>query len=166
VDRPPPEPPRPERNETPAERLDRNLDELLAELRVSVTGVQVLFAFLLSLPFTNRFGQLSSSERDLYLATLMLTAVTSAVLIAPAAYHRWLFRQAAKARVVAIGQVLALVALILLATSITLAVALVVVVLSGATTAVVIASSVYVVFLGLWVAAPLAVRGSAGRDHT
>jgi Family of unknown function (DUF6328) len=68
------------RDETEAERADRNLAELLQELRVAGLGVQVLFGFLLSLPFTNRFTKLSHGQRDLYLATPVLAAVATALL--------------------------------------------------------------------------------------
>src|SRR5271170_6950459 len=75
------------REETEAQRNDRNLAELLQELRVAGLGVQVLFGFLLSLPFTNRFSQLSRGQRDLYLAVLVLDAVATALLLGPVAYH-------------------------------------------------------------------------------
>src|ERR1700704_1437487 len=81
------------RDESQAERDDRNLAELLQELRVAGLGVQVLFGFLLSLPFTTVFKQLSGAERDLYLACLILAAVATALLLGPVAYHRVVFRQ-------------------------------------------------------------------------
>ena len=76
------------RDESEAERTDRNLAELLQELRVAGLDVQVLFGFLLSLPFTSRFTRLSGGQRDLYLACL-LAAVATALLLGPVAYHRW-----------------------------------------------------------------------------
>src|SRR5947208_11482781 len=88
------------RHETEAERIDRNLIELLQELRVAGLGVQVLFGFLLSLPFTNQFRKLGSGERDLYLATLVLATVATALLLGPVAYHRLVFRQRQKERLV------------------------------------------------------------------
>src|SRR6201995_3001389 len=81
-----------ERDETQAERDDRNLIELLQELRVGGLGVQVLFGFLLSLPFTSQFKQLDGSDRDLYLACLILAAVATAILLGQAAYLRVVFR--------------------------------------------------------------------------
>ena len=75
------------------EDLDRELIELLNELRVALPGVQVLFAFLLILPFSQGFPKLSGFQRDLYLASLLLTAVASVLLIAPSAFHRILWRQ-------------------------------------------------------------------------
>ncbi len=80
------------RAETPDERLDRNLEELLQELRVILPGVQVLFAFLLVVPFNQRFGQVTGFQRDLYLATLLCAAAASACLIAPSIQHRIAFR--------------------------------------------------------------------------
>ncbi len=82
-----------QRDESEAQRDDRNLAELLQELRVAGMGVQVLFGFLLSLPFTNRFGTLSPAQRDLYLASLVLAAVATALLLGPVAYHRLVFRR-------------------------------------------------------------------------
>src|SRR5919201_4488054 len=80
------------REETEEERLDRNLAELLQELRVAQTGVQVLFAFLLVLPFNNRFTEVSEYERGVYYATLLLAAAATLFLIVPSAHHRILFR--------------------------------------------------------------------------
>src|SRR6266513_2050259 len=85
-----------ERDETPAERLDRNFNELLGELRIALPGVQVLFAFLLTVPFAQGFTKMSGFERGVYFAVLLLTAVSSAFLIAPTAYHRLQFRQGRK----------------------------------------------------------------------
>src|SRR5947207_7590856 len=80
------------RDETPLERWDRNFTELLQELRVAQTGVQVLFAFLLVLPFNQRFTEVSSYEKAVYFATLVLAAAATLFLIAPSAHHRILFR--------------------------------------------------------------------------
>ena len=82
----------PGRNETPLERCDRNLTELLAEVRVVQTGVQVLLAFLLVAPLNARFGGLSSFQRGVFFATLITTATAAVLLIAPTAHHRVLFR--------------------------------------------------------------------------
>src|SRR6201992_3698148 len=96
------------RQESQAERDDRNLAELLQELRVAGLGVQVLFGFLLSLPFTTVFKQLSGGERDLYLACLILAAVATVLLLGPVAYHRLVFRQGMKERLVTTANVLGL----------------------------------------------------------
>src|SRR3954468_19990152 len=89
-------PPEAERDETPFERADRNLTELLNELRVALPGVQVLFAFLLGVPFTQRFSDLTSYQVDVYYGVLICTAAATAFLIAPSAHHRIEFRQGDK----------------------------------------------------------------------
>ena len=76
------------RHESQDQRDDRNVAELLQELRVAGLGVQVLFGFLLGLPFTARFSELGQSQRDLYVAVLLLAAVATVLLVAPVAYHR------------------------------------------------------------------------------
>src|SRR5947207_12901201 len=81
------------RDESEEERADRNLLELLQELRVAGLGVQVLFGFMLSLPFTTRFAKLSQPQRELYLASLLLAAISTALLLGPVAYHRLVFRR-------------------------------------------------------------------------
>ena len=81
-----------ERNETAHERADRHLAELMQEVRVAQTGVQVLFGFLLTVPFTARFDHLASAPRHLYLATLCMAGAAAMLLIAPGAQHRVLFR--------------------------------------------------------------------------
>ena len=84
------------RNETELERLDRNLVELLNELRVALPGVQVLFAFLLVLPFNSRFDEVTSFQRGVYLFTLIVTTISAVLLIAPSMHHRIEFRQGNK----------------------------------------------------------------------
>src|SRR4051812_16467727 len=91
------------RNETPLERLDRNLVELLQEVRVVQTGVQVLFAFLLTAPLSARFPVLSSFQRYDYFATLLSAGAAAVLLIAPTAYHRILFRCGDKAYLVQVA---------------------------------------------------------------
>ena len=76
-----------DRDETPAERIDRNFNELLQELRVSQTGVQILTGFLLTVPFTQRFPQLTAFQRDVFYITLLAATVSAACLIAPSAAH-------------------------------------------------------------------------------
>ena len=79
--------------ESKSERIDRELIELLNELRVALPGVQVLFAFLLAVPFAQGFTKVTSFQRGSFFAVLMCTAISSALLIAPSAYHRIHFRQ-------------------------------------------------------------------------
>src|SRR5436309_6410849 len=113
------------RKESEAERLDRNLGELLQELRVAGLGVQVLFGFLLSLPFTNRFSHLGPGQRNLYLATLVLAALATALLLGPVAYHRLVFRQGQKERLVRAASVMAIAGLVTVGLAVSAAVLLV-----------------------------------------
>src|ERR687893_3166589 len=85
-------PPLSDRNETELERCDRHLSELMQEVRVAQTGVQVLFGFLLTVPFTVRFDELAAGQRRIYFATLALAGTAAVLLIAPSAQHRVLFR--------------------------------------------------------------------------
>src|SRR3954451_13284736 len=91
------------RNETPLERCDRNLAELMQEVRVAQTGVQVLFGFLLTVPFTVRFNHITPTERAVYFTTLMLAGAAAMLLIAPTSQHRLLFRCGDKHRLVIIA---------------------------------------------------------------
>src|SRR5437868_6130425 len=119
------------RYETEEERLDRNLSELLQELRVAQTGVQVLFAFLLVLPFNNRFTKVTSYEKGVYFATLLLAAAATLLFIAPSAHHRILFRLQDKHHVVATANKLALAGTACLALAMTGAVLLITTFLFG-----------------------------------
>jgi O-antigen/teichoic acid export membrane protein len=108
--------------ESLVQRNDRNLSDLLQELRVAGLGVQVLFGFLLSLPFTMRFTELDGAQQDLYKATLLCTALSTALLISPVAYHRWVFRRHEKGRLLRMANVLALLGLASVALAISLAI--------------------------------------------
>jgi hypothetical protein len=88
------------RDETESERLDRNFADLLQELRVAQTGVQILFAFLLTLPFAARFATVDEFERVVYLVALLSATAAAALIIAPVAYHRMLFRRGRKPELV------------------------------------------------------------------
>ncbi len=100
-----------ERHETEAERIDRNLTELLQELRIAGLGVQVLFGFLLSLPFTNHFSALDHPQRNLYVIDIIVAALAAGLLTAPVAHHRLLFRHHEKARILRRANVMALLGL-------------------------------------------------------
>jgi len=102
-------------DETPKERVDRELIELLNELRVALPGVQVMLGFLLTVPFTQRFGQLLDARRDTYYATFACTAVSVVLLIAPSAQHRLLFRHPDKEKLLLRANRLAIAGLALLA---------------------------------------------------
>src|SRR4029077_18263955 len=103
------------RRETALERLDRNLEELTGELRVVVTGVQVLFAFLLIVPFNSGFARVGSFERTVYLITLILAALSAVCTIAPSAHHRFLFRYDDKYHLVFLSNRIAIAGLAFLA---------------------------------------------------
>lgn len=90
----------PDRNETPAERLDRNWNELLQEMRVMQTGVQLIAGFLLTLPFQQAFDDLDDLQRWLYLVLVVLASVTTALMLVPIALHRRLFGEHVKERLV------------------------------------------------------------------
>ncbi len=108
--------------ETNKERLDRELVELLNELRVVLPGVQVLFAFLLTIPFTDRFAKLTEVQRDIYFAAFIATAVSSVLLVTPTAYHRLRWRQFDKEHMLRLSNVLAIVGISFLAVAIALVV--------------------------------------------
>src|SRR5256885_3009236 len=91
------------RPETERERVDRNLQEMLGELRVALPGVQVLFAFLLVVPFNQRFAQVTSFQRTVYFVTLLLTTASTVCLISPTVHHRIEFRRQHKETIVATG---------------------------------------------------------------
>jgi hypothetical protein len=143
-----------QRGEDPSETLDRNVGELLQETRVATAGVQFLFAFLLTLPFTQRFGQLTGFQRDLYPVTLLSTSCAAIVLIAPVAFHRVLFRQHEKQAVVTFADRALLVGLVLLLVGIASAVLLVLDVVLGRGWAVAGCALVTLLALYLWFALP------------
>ncbi len=146
------------RDESEAERADRNLAELLQELRVAGLGVQVLFGFLLSLPFTNRFTRLSQGQRELYLATLVLAAVATALLLGPVAFHRLVFRRGQKERLVRAANVMAIAGLAAVGLAVSAAVLLVTGYVTSTLPAVLITVLVTCMFGLLWFAFPLAYR--------
>src|SRR5919109_605441 len=113
------------RSESEFERLDRNLTELLQELRVALPGVQVLFAFLLTVPFSQGFTRMNGFQRELFFAVLLSTAVSTALLIAPTAHHRLLFRLRDKENLVQVSNRLAIAGLFVLLLSLTGAILLV-----------------------------------------
>ena len=154
-----------ERDETPAERVDRNFNELLGELRIALPGVQVLFAFLLTVPFASGFADLTGFQRGIYLAVLLCTAVATALLIAPTAYHRIVFRRGRKAQVLFFANRAAMVGLAFLAVAMTLAILLITHVLFGPAAAIPIAIAAGLVFVFLWYALPWAsARGAPPPD--
>ena len=119
------------RDETEDARLDRNLGELLQELRVALPGVQVLFAFLLAVPFQQNFTEISAFEKKVYFATLLCTAISAALLISPSAYHRLTFHFQQKRRLVFLANRFAIAGLGFLALAMTGAIMLITDVLFG-----------------------------------
>ncbi|MGW1892658.1 DUF6328 family protein [Streptomyces sp. NPDC002004] len=146
------------RRETPLERADRNFSELLQELRVTQTGVQILFAFLLTLAFTPRFPTLDGFERATYVTTLLLAMLSAALFTAPAALHRFLFQQHAKRQIVRVSSQLSRVGLGALALALTGSVLLVVDVAAGRTGGVAAGCGTLLVCVLLWGVLPRLVR--------
>jgi hypothetical protein len=144
-----------DRGESEKERLDRNLSELLQELRVALPGVQVLFAFLLVVPFNQRFPDITNFQQTLYFITLLLATAATACLIAPTAHHRVEFRAKDKKRIVFAATKLAIVGLVLLAAAMTGAVMLITDMLYHATTVAIVAGVVALGFLSLWFGWPV-----------
>ena len=140
--------------ETPKERRDRELGELLQEMRVAITGVQVLFAFLLSMPFTQRFGAVSQDERRVHLLATLSTAVSSLLLIAPAANHRLLFREGEKEDLLKSANRLVIAGLVMLAVSVVLSLYLAVSVVFSTATAVYVAGGVALLTFFAWFVFP------------
>jgi hypothetical protein len=157
-------PPDPERDETPYERADRNLAELLNELRVALPGVQVLFAFLLVVPFNAGYTRMTEFERKLYFGVLICTALASMLLIAPSIHHRLEFRKRDKEYLVLTANRLTIAGLTLLAVAMTGAITLITHVLFGTTATVITTATIALGFATVWYAIPLR-RLAAVRRH-
>lgn len=157
------------RDETHLERLDRNLEELTGELRVVVTGVQVLFAFLLIVPFNTGFAHVGRFEQTVYLVTLILAALAAVCTIAPSAQHRFLFRYDDKQHLVFYSNRLVICGLTSLALAMCGCLLLVTSKLFGIPTGVVTASLGALPFIFFWFAIPLRRRrlldARAGRPE-
>jgi hypothetical protein len=151
------------RVESDEERVDRNLGELLGELRIALPGVQVLFAFLLIVPFNPGFSDVTAFQEKLYFATLLCAAGATAFLIAPSVHHRISFRRQDKEYLVVAANQLAIVGLTLLAIAMTCAIVLVTDVLFGTATTVVAGLVVGATFAFLWYAVPIRRRLEIGR---
>jgi hypothetical protein len=152
------------RGETPLQRSDRNWDELLSELRVTQTGVAILFSLLLTVPFSARFEDVDGFGRRVYLTALLLAASSAVVLIAPVAYHRVLFQQRQKPHVVRVANRLALAGLALLALAITAVLLLVSDLLMPRPAAVGLAGAFGLLTLALWFVPALLRRRSRHPD--
>jgi Family of unknown function (DUF6328) len=146
------------REESEGERLDRNLGELLQELRVALPGVQVLFAFLLAVPFQQNFSEITPFQERVYFATLLCTAISAALLISPTAYHRLNFRQGKKEELVLVSNRLAIAGMIFLALAMTGAIMLITDVLFGRAATVAFSLAAAAMFVVFWGALPLRRR--------
>jgi amino acid transporter len=144
-----------ETEESDEERLDRELIELLNELRVALPGVQVLFAFLLGLPFTQRFEQITGATEVMYVVSLVSAAAASAFLIAPSAHHRLRWRSRDKEHLLRTSNRQAIVGMVLLALGIASAVYVVVSFLYGNAYGISVAGAVAALIAVLWYALPL-----------
>jgi Family of unknown function (DUF6328) len=152
-----------ENTEDHHERTAREQIELLQELRIVIPGVQVLFAFLLTVPFNQRFTELSTVQRDVFFATLLFTAAATALLIAPSAHHRLLFRQGVREERLKMGNILAILGLACLVPAMVGVVYVITDLIFGLTTALIVTVVMAVSFLLLWFALPLPYRGN-NRD--
>jgi hypothetical protein len=142
-------------NEDPKARLDRELIELLNELRVALPGVQVLFAFLLTLPFTQGFGKLNGAQRGVYFATFLCTALAVGLLIAPSSYHRLRFRHPDKEHMLQIANRLLIAGMAFLALAVTGVVYLITDLLFGVQWAAIATAGVAGWFAWFWYGLPL-----------
>jgi len=149
-------------DEPHSERLNRELIELMNELRVALPGVQVLFAFLLTVPFSNRFETITSGQRALYFATLVGTTIATVLFMAPTAYHRLRFRQGDKERMLRTSNLFAIVGIGSMAFSITLAITLIADLLFGVAAAAAVGAAAFLVMGVLWFAYPLSRRVREG----
>jgi len=154
-----------ERHETPAERLDRNWSELLQELRVTQTGIQILTGFLLILPFQARFATVSPFLVGVFLAAVLLAALATALVLAPVAAHRLLFRRHEKDVLVNLGGAMAKAGLICLAVTVGLVATLVVGVVVSETAGIVTGICALLAFALLWVVVPLSLSRRERARH-
>jgi hypothetical protein len=148
----------PQRDESPKERHDRELIELLNELRVALPGVQVLFAFLLAVPFAQGWKHITAFQKDVFFVAFLATTLSSVLLIAPTAYHRIGWRAEDKGRIVEASNKLALAGMLFLAVSIAAVVLLVTDYILGRTTAIATTAGTGALFVVLWCVLPLVGR--------
>jgi uncharacterized protein DUF6328 len=147
-------------DESRRERVNRELIELLNELRVALPGVQVLFAFLLAVPFSAGWDKVTSFQKDVFFATLVATSISTACFIVPTAYHRLNFRKREKENILLISNKFAITGILFLAASMIGAIVLITDAIYSDDAAVVTGVVALLVFGGLWLALPLIRRGS------
>ncbi|HKS47993.1 MAG TPA: DUF6328 family protein [Amycolatopsis sp.] len=141
--------------ETPHQRLARNVNELLSELRVAQAGVQILFGFLLSVVFTAQFRQASGFEKGMHLVAVLLAAASTALLTSPAAWHRILFRTGRRWQILRAGNRAVLAGLACLAAAVTDTVALIAKVVYGPVAMITVGSLTGLLFIVLWFIVPI-----------
>ena len=151
--------------ESKGERLDRELMELLQELRVILPGVQVLLAFLLTAPFQQRFAQLPGSLRNAFFASIACATLATAFLIAPSAHHRLRWRAGEKERLVRVGNQMAIVGTVFLAAAIVLALYVITDVLFTTNLAVLTGIAALVLFGVLWYVVPMVGRSPSSEEE-
>ena len=145
------------RDETEAEKLDRNWNDMLQELRVMQTGTQLIAGFLLTLPFTDRFADLTGLEEATYLGLVLLSGLTLAVILAPISIHRRLFGERVKDRLVSAAHRLMVVALTLVGVLITAIIVFIFQVVFGTTVALAVGAGVALVVVVLLVVLPILI---------
>ena len=139
-----------EQGESPKQRADRELSELLQELRVALPGVQVLFAFLLAVPFSRGYLRVTQFEKVTFFVSLIATALSSALLIAVPSFHRLRFRAENKGHIVQLGNKLAISGFFFLAVAMIAALIVVTAFLFGKTAGIATGASIGAVFAALW----------------
>jgi hypothetical protein len=145
-------------DESRRERVNRELIELLNELRVALPGVQVLFAFLLAVPFANGWSRVTESQKNIFFATLVATSVSTACFIVPTAYHRLNFRKREKENILFLSNKFAIAGIMFLALSMIGVLMLITDVIYSQTAALVTGAAAFVMFGGLWLVLPLIRR--------
>ena len=151
------------RGEDRQERTARELIELLNELRVILPGVQFLFAFLLTVPFSQRFTELSGLETNVFFVTLLCTAIATALLMAPSAQHRVLWREGVREQRLKLGNTLTIAGLVFLVPAMVGAVFVVADFIFGAGASVAATLTLVLIFALLWFVLPLRYRGENGH---
>jgi small-conductance mechanosensitive channel len=141
------------------ERTSRELIELLQELRIVIPGVQVLFAFLLTVPFSQGFTKLTTVQRDVFFATLLCTAAATALLIAPSAHHRLLWRRGVREQRLKLGNALTILGLAFLVPAMVGVMYVITDLIFGLTAASIVTVVMVVLFVSLWFILPLPYRG-------
>lgn len=154
-----------ERDESEAERLDRNYGELLQELRVLQAGVQILFAFLLTIAFQQRFASVTVLQRNIYLVSLINASIATVCITAPVAFHRIVFRRGMKDELMVAATRYVAAGMMFMAFAMVGAIFLVIDYLLSLTVAAIIAAGVAAVFLVLWAVLPYIARVNERDDH-